>query len=42
MIELTGVTKIAGIFVNAGGPPAKSFMETEITDWDEAYQKLLR
>jgi 3-oxoacyl-[acyl-carrier protein] reductase len=42
LIELTEGTKISGIFVNAGGPPAKSFMETEITDWDEAYQKLLR
>src|SRR6056297_203414 len=42
LIELTGVTKISGMFVNAGGPPAKSLMETEIADWDEAYQKLLR
>jgi len=42
LIEIAGVTKISGIFVNAGGPPAKSMMETEITDWDEAYQKLLR
>ena len=42
LIELIGISKISGIFVNAGGPPAKSFVETEITDWDEAYQKLLR
>ena len=33
---------LAGIFVNAGGPPAKSFAETELPDWDEAYRLLLR
>jgi 3-oxoacyl-[acyl-carrier protein] reductase len=42
LIDLIGVTEISGIFVNAGGPPAKSFIETELSDWDEAYQKLLR
>lgn len=42
LIEKAGVTKISGVFVNAGGPPAKSFLETEITDWDDAYKKLLR
>jgi 3-oxoacyl-[acyl-carrier protein] reductase len=31
-----------GIVINAGGPPAKSFIHTEITDWDNAYEKLLR
>ncbi|MFP4024982.1 MAG: SDR family oxidoreductase [Thiohalospira sp.] len=42
LIEKAGVTRISGIFVNAGGPPAKSFLETEIIDWDDAYKKLLR
>ena len=42
LIDLLGVTNIQGVFVNAGGPPAKSFMETEIKDWDETYKKLLR
>ncbi len=42
LIDQLGVTEIQGVFVNAGGPPAKSFLETEISDWDEAYQKLLR
>ncbi|MGM0408888.1 MAG: SDR family oxidoreductase [Bacteroidota bacterium] len=42
LIEKAGVTKISGVFVNAGGPPAKSFLETEITDWDDAYKKMLR
>jgi len=31
-----------GIVVNAGGPPAMSFLETEIKDWDEAYKNILR
>jgi 3-oxoacyl-[acyl-carrier protein] reductase len=31
-----------GILINAGGPPAKSFNETRLSDWDEAYQLLLR
>lgn len=35
-------TELSGILVNAAGPPAKSFIETTIEDWDEAYQKLVR
>lgn len=31
-----------GVLVNAGGPPAKSFMESNMHDWDEAYRNLLR
>jgi 3-oxoacyl-[acyl-carrier protein] reductase len=31
-----------GILVNAGGPPAKSFLETNLSDWDTAYNTLLR
>jgi 3-oxoacyl-[acyl-carrier protein] reductase len=31
-----------GILVNASGPPAQSFMETVVEDWDEAYKNLLR
>ena len=33
---------LAGLFVNAGGPPAKTFHETEIEDWDNAYASLVR
>jgi 3-oxoacyl-[acyl-carrier protein] reductase len=33
---------IAGILVNAGGPPAKSFMETSQEDWDDSYMQLVR
>jgi 3-oxoacyl-[acyl-carrier protein] reductase len=31
-----------GIFVNAGGPPAVSFADAEIGQWDEAYRLLVR
>lgn len=31
-----------GILINAGGPPAKSFRETKLYDWDESYRQLLR
>jgi len=32
----------SGVFVNAGGPPAMSFAETSLEDWDTAYNLLLR
>lgn len=40
-------TKVAqrqlhGMVVNAGGPPAKTVLETTLEDWDNAYQTLLR
>ncbi len=39
----SGIQKeVSGIFVNAGGPPAKKFEETTISDWDNAYKSLLR
>ena len=33
---------LAGMLVNAGGPPAKTFTETTIDDWDAAYASLVR
>jgi 3-oxoacyl-[acyl-carrier protein] reductase len=33
---------LSGAFINAGGPPAKTFKETAISDWDEAYNLLVR
>lgn len=33
---------LAGALINAGGPPAKSFIKTELSDWDDAYQRILR
>lgn len=42
LIRLLHGQKLDGIVINAGGPPAKSFINTEITDWDNAYTQLLR
>ena len=42
VIRLIGDRRLDGMLVNAGGPPAKSFIETEIGDWDDAYQRVLR
>ena len=33
---------LSGIFLNSGGPPAKSIEETNMNDWDEAYYALFR
>lgn len=33
---------IDGIVINAAGPPAKPFFKTNISDWDDAYETLLR
>ncbi len=33
---------LKGILVNAAGPPAGSFLETKMEDWDRAYQSILR
>jgi 3-oxoacyl-[acyl-carrier protein] reductase len=40
--ESVGDRKLTGIVVNAGGPPAKAFLETRMDDWDEAFRSLLR
>lgn len=37
-----GNRMLHGIVVNAGGPPAKTVLETTLEDWDDAYQKILR
>ena len=37
-----GERPLSGLVINAGGPPAKSFMDTDITDWDDAYKSVLR
>ncbi len=42
LIRMTRGKKLHGIVINAGGPPVKSFIHTEITDWDNAYEKILR
>jgi 3-oxoacyl-[acyl-carrier protein] reductase len=40
--QQVGNRQVHGILVNAGGPPAKTVLETTLTDWDEAYHNLLR
>lgn len=42
LLRMVHGKKLHGIVINAGGPPAKSFINTEISDWDNAYEKLLR
>lgn len=33
---------LSGVFINAGGPPAKTTAETTLDDWDNAYNLLIR
>jgi 3-oxoacyl-[acyl-carrier protein] reductase len=42
IIQQVGNRYLHGILINASGPPAKSFLETELSDWDTAYNSLLR
>ena len=37
-----GDRTLHGMVVNAGGPPAKTVLETTLEDWDDAYAKILR
>lgn len=42
LVSKIGEREIDGLLVNAGGPPAKSFIETDMLDWDTAYNNILR
>jgi 3-oxoacyl-[acyl-carrier protein] reductase len=42
VISLIGSRELAGACINAGGPPAKSFLESRLDDWDQAYRDVLR
>ena len=42
VLSVIGDERLEGMLVNAGGPPAKSFLETELEDWDAAYASVLR
>ncbi|MFN7584920.1 MAG: SDR family oxidoreductase [Bacteroidota bacterium] len=42
LMEVTKDKVVHGLIINAGGPPAKTVMETSASDWDEAYRLLLR
>lgn len=42
VVKKANELNISGVLINAGGPPAMSFEETEMEDWDNAYHNLLR
>jgi len=42
IVNQLGERELSGVFVNAGGPPAMSFVETRMENWDEAYRLILR
>lgn len=42
LVRQVGGRVLSGVCVNAGGPPAKSFLETVLEDWDQAYGQILR
>ena len=42
IIKQIGKRKISGALINAGGPPAMSFLETKMKDWDNAYHSVMR
>jgi len=41
LLESVGERDLNGIVVNAAGPPAKAFLETNMGDWDQAYRQIL-
>lgn len=42
IIEKIGGRQLHGALINAGGPPAKTVLETTMEDWDTAYKTVLR
>jgi 3-oxoacyl-[acyl-carrier protein] reductase len=42
LADMAKKSSIRGIFVNAGGPPAKMIHETSTQDWEEAWQLLVK
>lgn len=42
LIRAIGERQLHGILINAGGPPASSFISTEMQEWDQAYASVLR
>ena len=42
LVKVVGNRPLHGIVVNAGGPPAKTVLETTLEDWDTAYKNILR
>jgi 3-oxoacyl-[acyl-carrier protein] reductase len=42
IVSVINSRPIHGMVVNAGGPPAKTVLETTLEDWDNAYKNILR
>jgi 3-oxoacyl-[acyl-carrier protein] reductase len=42
LIQVVGNRQLHGMVINAGGPPAKTVLETTLEDWDAAYKNILR
>jgi 3-oxoacyl-[acyl-carrier protein] reductase len=42
LVNKIGDRQLSGMVVNAGGPPAMSFLNSYLSDWDEAYKNVLR
>jgi len=42
VVATIGARQLHGAVVNAGGPPAKTVLETTLSDWDTAYRNILR
>ncbi len=42
LIAMVDKRQLHGIVVNAGGPPAKTVLETSMDDWDAAYNTIFR
>lgn len=42
LVAVVGDRQLHGLVINAGGPPAKTVLETTLEDWDNAYHSLLR
>lgn len=42
LLSQIDLSQLTGAVINAGGPPAKSFLETEMEDWDNAYISLVK
>jgi 3-oxoacyl-[acyl-carrier protein] reductase len=40
--KIIGSRQLHGILINAGGPPAKTVLETTLADWDDAYKNIFR
>jgi len=42
LVNVVGNRQLHGMVINAGGPPAKTVLETTLEDWDAAYKNILR